>query len=261
MPRFSANLGFLFAERPLFARLGAAAAAGFKAVEVQQPYELAPRDVRAEIARHGLTVLGLNTPMGRPGEFGIGAVPGREREFAAAFKQALDYVTAIGGTAIHCMPGVVSPELRPAAERTFIENLKPAAQAAAEKRITLLLEPINHRDRPDYFLSRVEHAADLIARIGAGNIKIQFDCYHTQIMQGDLITRLERHLSLIGHVQVAGVPARGEPDQGEVNYPAIFAALDDMGYTGWIGAEYRPRGRTEDTLGWARAYGVVPRTH
>jgi len=253
MPRFAANFGFLFTERPLIERFAAAAAAGFKAVEQQQPYDVSPVALRAELARHGLTQLGINTPMGAPGEFGLAAVPGREKDFEAAFARALDYAAAIGGTAIHCLCGVVPPDRRPAGEATFVANLRRAADAAAARRVTALIEPINRRDRPDYFLSYVEQAADIIAKVGRPNVRIQFDCYHVQIMQGDLIRRIERHLPLIAHVQIAAVPSRHEPDCGEINYPAVFAALDELGYEGWIAAEYRPRGRTEDGLGWLAA--------
>jgi len=257
MPRFAANLGYLFTERPLIERFGAAAAAGFKAVELQFPYDAAPSAVKAELSRHGLTQLGVNTPLGP--EFGLAALPGREREFDAAFTRALDYVTAIGGTAIHCMTGVVPVEQRPAAETVFVKNLARAAEDAAKKGITLLIEPINPRDRADYFLSRVEHAADIVKKVGAPNVRIQFDFYHVQIVGGNLIKRLETHFPLVGHVQIAAVPSRREPDEGEVNYPEIFAALDRLGYGGWVGCEYRPRTRTEEGLGWAKAYGVVPR--
>jgi NAD(P)-dependent dehydrogenase (short-subunit alcohol dehydrogenase family) len=156
MPRFAANLAYLFTERPLIERFAAAAAAGLKAVELQLPYDLAPAVVKAELDRHGLTVLGLNTASGRlkAGEFGIAAVPGCEQEFAAVFKQALDYITAIGGCQIHCLAGKVAPEQRPAADKIFVSNLARAADAAADKGITLLIEPINPRDRPDYFLTR-----------------------------------------------------------------------------------------------------------
>jgi 2-dehydrotetronate isomerase len=250
MPRFAANFGFLFTERPLIERFGAAAAAGFSAVEQQLPYAVPPSAVKAELDRHGLTQLGINMPMGQANEFGLAALPGREKDFDLAFRQALDYVVAIGGSAIHCLAGVVPPDRRPAADATFVSNLSRAAEAAAQRNITVLIEPINRRDRPDYFLSYVEHAADVIAKVGRTNVKIQFDCYHVQIMQGDLIRRIERHLPLIGHVQIAAVPSRNEPDSGEVNYPAIFAALDGVGYTGWVAAEYCPRGRTEEGLGW-----------
>jgi hydroxypyruvate isomerase len=238
-------------------RFGAAAAAGFKAVELQFPYDLAPTDVRDELQRHGLTQLGINTqPRPNGGESGLGAVPGREREFAEIFAKALDYVTAIGGSAIHTMAGVVAPELRPAAERVFVANYARAADLAAAKNITVLIEPLNPRDRPDYFVGRVEQAADLIAQVGRPNVKIQFDFYHVQIISGDLIKRLEKFLPAIGHVQIAAVPSRAEPDEGEVSYPAVFEALDRLGYAGWIGCEYKPRARTEDGLGWGKRYGL-----
>jgi len=257
MPRFAANLAFLFTERPLIERFGAAAAAGFSAVELLFPYNVAPSTVKAELARHNLTQLGVNTPQGP--EFGLTAVPGRERDFDAAFKRALDYVVAIGGSAIHCMAGVVPVDQRPAAEMVFIKNLTRAAAAAAKPNITLLIEPINPRDRPGYFLSHAEHAAALVDKIGAPNVRVQFDFYHNQIVGGDLIKRFEKFLPVIGHLQIAAVPTRGEPDEGEINYPAIFEAIDRSGYSGWIGCEYRPRTRTEDGLGWAKPYGVVPK--
>jgi hydroxypyruvate isomerase len=259
MPRLAANLGYLFAERPLIERFGAAAAAGFAAVETQFPYEVAASAVRAEVERHDLTLLGINTLPGREGEFGLAAVPGREREFEAHFAQALDYIVTAGGTAVHCLAGRVSPDQRPAAERTFIANLARAADLAAAKGIVVLIEPINPRDRPNYFLNRAEHAADIIAKVGKPNIRIQFDFYHAQIVGGDLIRRFEQHLPLIGHVQIAAVPSRHEPDEGEVNYPAVLAAVDRLGYKGFVAAEYRPRSRTEDGLAWARPYGVVPK--
>jgi hydroxypyruvate isomerase len=256
MPRFAANLAYLFTERPAMDRFAAAAAAGFKAIELRFPYDLSPAAVKAEIERHGFTMLGINTAQGRAGEFGLAAVPGRERDFAALFRQALDYAVAIGGRAVHCLAGMIPPEQRPAAERTFIANLARAADQAAEKHIALLIEPINSRDRPDYFLTRPEQAAGIIAKIGRPNVRIQFDFYHAQIMGGDLIRRFEQHLPLVGHVQIAAVPSRHEPDEGEVNYPAIYAALDALGYAGFVAAEYTPRGRTEDGLAWGRAYGI-----
>src|SRR5215218_3330254 len=157
MPRFAANLAYLFTERPFIERFGAAAAAGFTAVELQFPYDQAPSAVKAELERYGLTQLGVNTPFGREGEFGLAAVPGRERDFEVLFRQALDYIVAIGGRAIHCLAGKVKPEKRPAAEQVFFANLSRAADLAAQRNITLLIEPINPRDRPDYFLNHVEH--------------------------------------------------------------------------------------------------------
>ena len=259
MPRLAANLAFLFSDRPFLERFGAAAAAGFAAVELQAHYDHPPSAVRAELDRHRLTILGINTSGGRDGELGLAAVPGREQDFATLFRQALDYAVAIRAVSIHCLAGTVPPERRPAAEKVFADNLARAADLAAAHDIKLLIEPINPRDRPDYFLTRAEHAADLIGRIARPNVKIQFDFYHAQIVGGDLIRRFERHLPFVGHVQVAAVPSRAEPDEGEVNYPAVLAELDKLGYAGWVGCEYKPRGRTEDGLSWAKPFGVSPR--
>jgi 2-dehydrotetronate isomerase len=259
MPRFAANLGYLFTDRPLLERIDAAAAAGFKAIELQFPYDVPATAVRAAIEKNKLTILGLNTPPGgREGEFGLAAVPGREKDWQALFTRALDYANAIGASAIHCLAGKVAPEQRPAADRVFIDNLARAADLAAAAKVTLLIEPINGRDRPNYFLNHVEHAADIIAKVAKPNVRVQFDFYHVQIVGGDLIHRLEKFLPVVGHLQCAAVPTRHEPDEGEINYPAVFEAVDKLGYQGWIGAEYRPRARTEEGLGWARKYGVVP---
>jgi len=259
MPRLAANLGLLFAERPPIERFGAAARAGFRAVELLFPYDMAPANVRAELAAWSLKPLGINTPPGRDGESGLAAISGREQEWASGFAHALDYAVAIGARSVHCLAGSVPPEQRPAAETVYVRNLARAAEAAAKAGIMLLIEPINPRDRPGYFLNRVEHAADIVGKIGAPNLRIQFDFYHVQIVSGDLIRRFEAHRALIGHAQIAGVPLRREPDEGEVNYPEIFAALDRLGYDDFVGCEYRPRGRTEDGLGWAKPYGIVPK--
>jgi hydroxypyruvate isomerase len=259
LPRLAANLAYLFTERPFMERFGAAAAAGFAAVELQFPYEYAPSEVKAELDRHRLVMLGINTPRGRPSDFGLGALPGREQEFDNLFRQALDYVLAIGGRQIHVLAGTVPPEQRPAADGAFARNLMRAADLADARGVTLLIEPINPRDRPDYFLTRVEHAADVVRKVERSNVLIQFDFYHAQIVGGDLIRRFTAHLPLIGHVQVAAVPSRHEPDEGEVNYAAIFAALDQLGYGGFVSAEYRPRGTTEDGLTWGEPYGLCGR--
>jgi len=260
MPRFAANLGYLFTDRPLLERIDAAAAAGFKAIELQFPYDVPAADVKAAIERNALTILGVNTPPGQSkDEFGVAAVPGREKDFDAAFARAFDYAAAIGGSAIHCLAGKVAVEQRPAADRVYTANLSRAADLAAAKHLKLLIEPINARDRPNYFLNRLEHAAGVIAKIGKPNVRVQFDFYHMQIVGGDLIHRLEQYMPVIGHMQCGAVPSRHEPDEGEINYPEVFEAVDRLGYQGWIGCEYRPRGRTEDGLGWARPYGVIPR--
>jgi hydroxypyruvate isomerase len=260
MPRLAANLGYLFPDRPPIERFGAAAAAGFTAVELQFPYADKPDALRREVERHGLTLLGLNTPQAANADAGLGGVPGRERDFVTLFDQALDYATAVGATAIHCMTGTVPPELQAAGEKTFIANLARASDLAGERQIGILIEPINRRDRPGYLLYRPEQAAEIIAAVGRPNVRMQFDFYHVQIEGGDLMTRFARHQPIIGHVQVAAVPSRAEPDEGEVNFPAIFAMLDRSGYTGHVGCEYRPRRGTEEGLGWAKPYGVVPRS-
>lgn len=256
MPRFSANLGFLFSDRPEIERIAAAAAAGFKAVEMHWPYQVPASEMRNALTQSGMTMLGLNTPVGNAaaGDFGLGALPGRESEFQQAVDQALSYGAAIGATAVHCMAGTVSPYDFTLAERTFIANLRNAADKAAQASMTILIEPINHRDKPGYFLHHIEQAASIIDKVGRSNVKIMFDCYHTQIMQGDLTRKLETYLGIIGHVQIAAVPSRAEPDEGEINYREICRALDGFGYDGWIGAEYKPRGRTEDGLGWLSAF-------
>jgi hydroxypyruvate isomerase len=259
MPRLAANLGYLFADRPLLERFGAAAAAGFQAVELQFPYEQPATAVRREIERHRLTILGINTPLGPEGNPGLAGIPGRERDFEASFRQALDYAVGIGATAIHCLSGQVPLERQAEGEDVLVANIARAADLAHDKGITILIEPINRRDRPNYLLHRPEQAAVIIAQVGRPNLRLQFDFYHVQIEGGDLMTRFARHQAVIGHVQVAAVPSRAEPDEGEVNYPAIFDMLDRSGYAGFVGCEYKPRQRTEEGLTWARRHGIVAR--
>lgn len=256
MPRFSANLGHLYVEYPLIERVGAAAKSGFKAIELQQPYEIAPSAMKAEIEKHGLTILNINSPPSAAGEGGLAALAGREAEFWTLFTKALDYVVAIGGTSIHVLSGVVPPNERPAAEKVIVSNLARACEAAAAKNIFLMLEPLNQRDRPDYFVSHIEHIADIIAKVGKPNLKIMYDFYHVQVMQGDVLKRMEKHLPLIGHVQFAGPPTRLPPHKGELNFPVIFDAIDAMGWKGWVGAEYGPGGPTADSLEWGKPYGI-----
>ena len=244
----------------MLARIDAAAAAGFTAIEGRFPEGVPAADFKRAVERNRLKVLGINTPMGGETEFGLAALPGRQDEWKETFKQALDYVTTIGASAIHCLAGKVAAEDRPAAEKTFIDNLKRAADLAAEKNIKLYIEPINPRDMPNYFLYQVEHAADIIARLDRPNVWMQYDFYHVQIVGGDIIRRFEKHRKIIGHIQCSQVPVRHEPDDdGEINYPFVFAEMDRLGYAEWIGCEYIPRGTTEEGLGWARRYGIVPR--
>jgi hydroxypyruvate isomerase len=214
-------------------------------------------DYRRAAERNNLKVLGINTPQGREGEFGLGAQPGREGEWRAAFAQTLDYVSTVGGLAIHCLTGMVPPDRRREAEAVFVENLKRAADEAAAKNIKLYIEPINPRDMPNYFLTQVEHAADIIGKVGSDNVFIQYDFYHVQIVGGDIIERFKKYQPLIAHIQCSQVPVRHEPDaDGEINYPFVFAEMDRLGYPHWIGAEYKPSGTTEAGLGWGAKYGL-----
>jgi hydroxypyruvate isomerase len=253
MPNFTANIAFLFAERPFLDRIDAAKKAGFENVECHFPYDFSIPALHDRLAATGMRLTGLNTDAGdrAMGEFGFAGVPGQEDRFRRDFAQALAYATALGAPMIHVMAGTVSPAKRPSALRTYVANLRAAAREAAGTGITLLLEPLNTRDNPDYLVTQSDDIAGIIAEIAEPNVKLLFDVYHVQIMEGDLITRIRRHRNVIGHVQVAGVPDRAEPDlNNEVNYPAIFREFDRIGYRGFVGLEYRPRGRTTDGLGW-----------
>jgi len=256
--RFCANLGFLWADRPLLARIEAAAHAGFRAVEMHWPYDVPALDVAKAATRKDITLLGINTAPGRleAGERGLGAVPGRERDFQATVDQAIDYCRSSGATAIHAMAGNVAASDRERARTVFAENLRTAAAKAAPHRITLLLEPLNTHDNPGYFYSTVAEAVSLIEELALPNMKLQFDVYHVARSEGDVLAKLEKYGHHLGNVQIAGVPARGEPDEGEIAYPAIFAALKRLKYDGWIGCEYRPRGDTDEGLSWMERMGV-----
>lgn len=256
MPKFSANLGFLWPDLPLLDRIDAAAAAGFAAIELHWPYDVPAELVRAACARHDLALLGLNTAVGDAGkgEFGLGALPGREADFRAAFDQALDYCRLSGAGAIHAMAGVVAPEDRGAARETLFANLRAAGARAAEAGITVLLEPINPRDKPGYFYSTVGEAGSVIGELGLTNVKLMFDVYHVGVGEGDVMKKLERWLPIIGHIQVAAVPSRAEPDEGEIAYERVFEHIDALGYRGWVGCEYRPRAGTAEGLTWMQRY-------
>lgn len=254
MIRLSANLGFMWPDRPLLQRIEAAGRAGFKAVELHWPYDVPAAETKAACAAAGVELLGINTVVGnQPGDFGLAALPGREQDFAAAFQQSLDYCVGSGASAIHAMAGVVADG--PEANATIVSNITKASRLAADAGVTVLLEAINPRDKAGYFYHRVERVAEVIAEVGADNVRMMFDAYHVGAGQGDVIRRLEKHLPLIGHIQIAAVPSRAEPDEGELNYPAIFDAIESVGYTGWVGCEYRPRGDTDAGLRWRDTFG------
>jgi len=251
--RFSANISMLFGERPFRERIAAAAAAGFDAVECHFPFEENWNDLRARLTGAGLVMNGINTAPGGEREFGLAALPGREDDFARAMDQALEWAVALGASTIHVMAGCPAPQDRAWALDVYLQNLERACAMAKGVPVDLLIEPINRYDRPGYFLSRSDEAADIIADLRLPNLKLLFDFYHVQIMEGDLLRRFARHRSVIGHIQFASVPHRREPDEGETAYPAICCAIADAGWDRWVGAEYNPRGKTEDGLGWLAA--------
>jgi hydroxypyruvate isomerase len=249
--RFSANLGFLWNDRPLTEAIRAAKAAGFDAVEMHWPYDVPAEEVAATLAECDMPLLGLNTRRGdvAAGENGLSALPGREAEARAAIDEALDYAQRSGAGAVHVMAGFAQGV---AAEVAFAENLDHACRAAQAMGKIILIEPLNHYDAPGYFLSTTRHAEELITRVGAPNLKLMFDCYHVQLMEGDLAHRLERLMPVIGHIQFARVPDRGPPEGGEINYPFVFDLLQRLGWERPLGAEYKSNRPTDETLGWLR---------
>ncbi|MCP5026030.1 MAG: TIM barrel protein [Actinomycetia bacterium] len=257
MARFSANLGFLWADRSLPDAIRAAGKAGFDAVECHFPYHEDPAAVGAALADTNLPLLALNTVRGdRDGDFGLAAIPGREAEARAAIDQAIAYGGEIGAGAVHVMAGRTTDDV---GDHTFRANLGYAAELASAAGLQVLVEPINGRDIPGYHLTTVEHAGSIIDAVGHPGVRIMFDCYHVQIAQGDLLRRLETHLPLVGHIQFASVPNRAEPDEGELAYDRIFPTIDALGWNGYLGAEYRPRTTTEEGLGWlGRQRGTRP---
>ena len=258
MPHFAANLSFLFDELPFLDRFAAAAEAGFRAVEFGFAYDYPPREIAARLVDNGLAQVLINAPPGdlAAGERGLAALPGREHEFMASFAHALRYAEALSCPRVHVMAGIVpegtSAEGRARQRSTFVSNLRMAAHEAQEHGVGLTIEPINPRDIPGYLLNTQAEAHAIREEVGAANLMVQMDLYHAQIVEGDLSEKLRRYLPHIGHIQVAGVPGRHEPDIGEINYRHLFALLDELGYKGWIGCEYHPVGGTVDGLQWMK---------
>jgi hydroxypyruvate isomerase len=252
MPRFAANLTMMFNEVPFIERFSKAAAAGFEAVEFLFPYAHSPEEISAELDKHKLTLALFNMPPGDwdAGDRGMAAIPGRESEFRKNVETSLHYALALGCKTLHAMSGITEGFARSACEDSFVSNFSYAADQLAPHGITLLVEPINSRNMPGYFISHQADALALLERVGRANAAVQLDLYHAQIMDGDLTRLIEKMKNRFAHVQMASVPARHEPDEGEVNYPHLYAVLDAEGYDGWIGCEYNPRGVTEDGLGW-----------
>lgn len=255
MPKFAANLSMLYTEHSFIDRFAAAAADGFRAVEYVSPYEEAPEAIAAHLARHDLQQALFNLPAGNwaAGERGIACLPDRVAAFQTSVTRAIEYANVLGCRKVNCLAGIVPFGIEPdVAEATFVDNLRYAAERLADAEISLVFEPINTRDIPGYFLTTTDQAERIMARVGHSNLLIQYDFYHMQIMQGDLLPTFERLQSKIGHVQIADNPGRHEPGTGEINHDFIFRRLDELGYDGWVGCEYKPAASTSAGLGWLK---------
>jgi 2-dehydrotetronate isomerase len=275
MPKFAANLSMMYVELPFLDRFEAAAKDGFKAVEYLFPYAFEAKELAARLKANGLQQVLFNLPPGgidaasidagwNAGTRGMACIPGREAELMAGVELALRYADVLQCPRLHMMAGLLpAGKDRANVRATYVNNARAASQLVAGKGIELLLEPINTRDIPGFFLNRQDHAHDLIAEIGQPNVKVQMDLYHCQIVEGDVAMKIRQYLPTgnVGHFQIAGVPERHEPDVGEMNYPYLFDVIDSLGYTGWIGCEYKPRlggqsGGTSAGLGWLKPHLV-----
>jgi len=249
MVTFSANLGFLWADLPLPAAIRAAKAAGFEAVECHWPYATPKAEIRAALKETGFAMLGLNTPKsaGGIGQFGLSALPGHEALARAVIDQSLSFADDIGARSLHVMAGIASGA---AAQASFCAALTHACHQAQQSGLTILIEPLNRYDAPGYFLNSLAQAEEIITSVNQPNLKLMFDCYHVGRSEGDVITQLHARLSLIGHIQFASLPNRKSPDQGTLDYTQVFAAIEELGWTRPLGAEYHPDGVTENSLDW-----------
>ena len=257
MPKFAANLTMMFNEVDFMDRFKAASDCGFKGVEYLFPYAYDKETLAERLQKHGLTQVLHNLPAGDwdAGERGIACHPDRVGEFQDGVGRAIEYATALGCTQLNCLAGITPAATTAAQARdTLVGNLRFAAEKLDDAGIKLLAEPINTRDIPGFFLHNTDQALEIFDEVGAQNLFLQYDIYHMQIMEGDLAPTMEKNLAKIGHMQLADTPGRHEPGTGEINYPFLFDFIDRIGYTGWIGCEYRPSARTEDGLGWAKPY-------
>jgi len=273
MPRFAANLHYLFTEHAFLDRFEAASRCGFRAVEFQVPYDHSPAELRARLDAHGLKMVLFDAPMGdwSAGDRGLAAVPGREAQFRESLPRVVEYALALDCDLVHVMAGVVGPSTDYAqAERVYVENLRHAAGFLKPHGVRVVIEPINRKlgvvqggasytteGMHGYFLNHSDHARRVIERVGSENLFLHLDVYHMQMLEGHLAETLQVNLDLLRHVQIAGVPGRHEPDVGEINYAYLFDLLDRAGYDGWVGCEYRPRAGTQAGLGWGRRYGLA----
>jgi len=255
MPKFAANLSMMFNETPFPERFARAAKAGFSAVEFLFPYDYPPDEVAGWLKSNRLENVLFNLAPGNVAakEWGITSLPGREEEFRAQVATAIDYAKALGTPRLLAMAGYPPAGADLALHhRTFVQNLRYAAQEMAKHGLTLLIEPLNPRDMPGFFLNNQAQAHAIREEVNEPNLKVQMDFYHVQVTEGDCAVKLKKYVAQIGHIQIAGAPDRHEPDEGELNYRYLFGLLDELGYSGWVGCEYRPRGRTEDGLGWMK---------
>jgi hydroxypyruvate isomerase len=259
MPRFCANLGFLFPDIPFLERFAAAACAGFSGVEFASPYEYPAAELRSRLKDSGLTQVLINSPAGNraAGERGFACLPGRERSFRDGVEQALDYAVALGCQRVHVMAGVPPTDVAlDTAAALYAANLAWAGERGLAAGVKLVIEPLNPRDAPGYLLRTQEQGAAIAATIGRDRLGLQFDIYHCQIAQGDVTTRLGALMPAIDHMQLADVPGRHEPGTGEIGWDYVFRRIDELGYAGWIGCEYTPLGGTAEGLAWRQRYGV-----
>ena len=272
MPKFAANLHYLFTETPFLQRFAAAADAGFRGVEFQVPYDYSGAELKARLDGNGLRMVLFDAPMGdwNAGDRGMAALPGREAEFRASLPRVVEYANALDCDLVHVMAGVVKPGTDYAhAERVYLDNLRYAAGFLKPHGVRVVIEPINRQlgmvqggpsytteGMHGYFLNHTDHARRIIEQVGSDNLFLHLDVYHMQMLEGHLAETLRANIDLLRHVQIAGVPGRHEPSVGEIHYPYLFNLLDELGYHGWVGCEYRPLGRTLDGLGWAARYGI-----
>ncbi|MBL8386035.1 MAG: hydroxypyruvate isomerase family protein [Burkholderiales bacterium] len=256
MPKFAANLSMMYQEHAFLDRYDAAARDGFRGVEAMSVYDHPAAEVRERLTRNGLTQVLFNCSHGdlAGGERGIGSLPGREDDFKRSIEQALAYQEVLGNQRMHVMAGILAPgRSREEHRATYVSNLAWAAEQIKGRDLILVIEPINTRDIPGFFLNRQDEAHAICRDTGSDRVKVQMDFYHCQIVEGDLAMKFRQYIAGVGHIQVAGVPERHEPDVGEVNYPYLFRLIDELGYDGWVAGEYRPRGRTSDGLAWMKS--------
>lgn len=257
MPRFAANLSMMFNEVPFLDRFAAARQAGFEGVEFLFPYEYPAAELRARLRGEGLSQALFNMPPGdwASGERGLASLPGRQSEFREAVKKALDYAAALDCRLIHCMAGIPAADVHPVtAASLYAANLAWATEQAAPAGVKLVIEPINHRDMPGYHLNTQAQGAAVVEAIGRDRLGLQFDVYHVQVTEGDITKRMEKFMPVIAHMQIADVPARNEPGTGEIGWSYVFRRMDELGYQGWVGCEYRPAGDTVAGLGWRQMF-------